>query len=236
MSKYLKITLVLLLVILTGCGTSTQTNKVIKTKANVEQQTGINEISATIDEFGNVIDVDEFDQDDLIDNNTNKQTNGGSKIDSNTVLDASTNKPNNDRESKPPVDQSGQNDKQMISVSISIDCKNILNNMDKVTAGYESFVPSSGCILSLTTYQVEENTTVLNLLKQICKDKKINYVASGGYVTSIGNIAEFIVGDGSGWMYLINDKYVNVGAGSKKLKAGDKVKWVYTCNNGDDLS
>ena len=40
----------------------------------------------------------------------------------------------------------------------------------------------------------------------------------------------------SGWMYSVNGKYVNVGAGGKKLKMSDAVKWMFTCDYGKDLS
>ena len=54
MSKYLKISLVFILVLLTGCGTVTKGNNIVKTKTESTEQQWANEVTATIDAAGNV--------------------------------------------------------------------------------------------------------------------------------------------------------------------------------------
>ena len=58
---------------------------------------------------------------------------------------------------------------------------------------------------------------------------------SGGYVRSIGGLAEFSCGAGSGWMYGVNGTYPKKSCTAYKLSAGDTVRWVYTLDNGNDL-
>ena len=63
----------------------------------------------------------------------------------------------------------------MINVSISIDCKTILNNMDKISDGYKYNI--NILLLELfyqnTVYKVKKNTTVLELLRQINGEERI---------------------------------------------------------------
>ena len=54
----------------------------------------------------------------------------------------------------------------MINVSISIDCKTILNNMNDLKDGYEQFIPTNGMILSTEQFKVKKNTTVIDVLKK----------------------------------------------------------------------
>ena len=42
-----------------------------------------------------------------------------------------------------PNNKPADNDNQMINVSISIDCKTILNNMNDLKDGYEQFIPKN---------------------------------------------------------------------------------------------
>ena len=59
MSKYLKISLVFILVLLTGCGTVTKGNNIVKTKTESTEQQWANEVTATIDAAGNVTVISE---------------------------------------------------------------------------------------------------------------------------------------------------------------------------------
>ena len=62
MSKYLKISLVFILVLLTGCGTVTKGNNIVKTKTESTEQQWANEVTATIDAAGNVTVISENSQ------------------------------------------------------------------------------------------------------------------------------------------------------------------------------
>lgn len=124
---------------------------------------------------------------------------------------------------------------QTLSVTISVECSTILNNMDKLKDGYQDFIPQNGIILNNIQVEIEEGETVLEVLEKVCKSEEINIAARNGYVAGIGNIDEFACGNLSGWMYSVNDAYVNMSAAKKQLVSGDRIKWMYTCDNGRDL-
>ena len=125
--------------------------------------------------------------------------------------------------------------------TISISCGTILNNMDMCRESKKGYVPSSGTILSTTTVTFEEGETVYDVLQRVCRDKGIQMDASwtaaynSAYVKGIGNLYEFDVGEGSGWMYKVNGWFPNYGCSSYDLQDGDTICWVYTCDLGDDV-
>ena len=127
------------------------------------------------------------------------------------------------------------------SCTISISCGTILNNMDMCRESKKGYVPSNGTILSTTTVTFEEGETVYDVLQRVCRDKGIQMDASwtaaynSAYVKGIGNLYEFDVGEGSGWMYKVNGWFPNYGCSSYDLQDGDTICWVYTCDLGDDV-
>ncbi len=121
-----------------------------------------------------------------------------------------------------------------INCSITIECKSILDNMDDLKKGHESYVPKNGIMLENYKTTLKSKSTVYDLLKKACNDKGLTYTAKTTaysiYIVGINNIDEFDCGKQSGWMYTVNGVYPNVSADSKKLKDGDKVVFTYTCS------
>lgn len=157
--------------------------------------------------------------------------------------------PSNDQEKSSAVKPSQntnkeivKDDKQTISVSISIECKTLLNRLDEIKPGYVDFVPKDGIVLADVSYEVDPSTTVLDVLKKACDAKGISYKVNNGYVQEIAYLPHKILDssfdNSSGWMYSINGKYVNRGAGDEKVKLheGDQIKWMYTLTGGNDLT
>ena len=58
---------------------------------------------------------------------------------------------------------------------------------------------------------------------------------NSAYIEGIGNIYEFDCGELSGWLYKVNGNFPSYGCSRYKLKPGDKVEWVYTCDLGNDV-
>ena len=58
---------------------------------------------------------------------------------------------------------------------------------------------------------------------------------SNAYIAGINNLYEFDYGELSGWIYSVNGVQADVGCGQYLLSDGDKIKWEYTCNLGEDL-
>ena len=166
----------------------------------------------------------------------------------------SNDQPSNDQSSndqvKSSATKSNQNsknqivkdDKQTISVSISIECKTLLNRLDEIKPGYVDFVPKDGIVLANVSYEVDPSSTVLEVLKKACDARKITYKVNDGYVQEIAYLPHKILNSSfdtsSGWMYSINGKYVNKGAGDEsiELHEGDRIKWMYTLTGGNDLT
>ena len=126
--------------------------------------------------------------------------------------------------------------------TISIDCETILNNKDKLSENALKFVPSTGTILPTTEYYIEnENTTVFDVLKKVCRDNDIHLEFSytpayhSSYIEGIANLYERDCGSLSGWMYSVNGEYPNVGCSEVTVKNGDVIKWRYTCDLGWDV-
>lgn len=131
----------------------------------------------------------------------------------------------------PPVEPPKEVKKQ---VTISIDCKTILNNMDTLKEQYKNFIPSNGIILANVKVEVLEGDTVLTVLKKITKEKGIRIINQGGYISNIANINQMGMQNGQGgWMYQVNGTLGEVGSDSYKLSNGDVVRWRYTCYPGD---
>lgn len=121
-----------------------------------------------------------------------------------------------------------------INCSITIECKSILDNMNDLKKGHESYVPKNGIMLENYKTTLKSKSTVYDLLKKACNDKGITYTARDTmysvYIVGINNIDEKDCGKDSGWMYSVNGSFPNVSVDSKRLKDGDKVVFTYTCS------
>ena len=59
-------------------------------------------------------------------------------------------------------------------VKVLIECKTILNNMERLQNGYQSFIPQNGIILNTTSVEIKEGDTVLNVLKRVAIKIRLN--------------------------------------------------------------
>ena len=125
--------------------------------------------------------------------------------------------------------------------TLSIDCKTILDNMDKCDKNKRELVPEDGWILPPTEVVFYDGESVFHVLKRTCKQMGIHMefentpIYNSAYIEGIHNLYEFDVGDLSGWMYSVNGWYPNYGCSRYALKDGDVVEWRYTCDLGFDV-
>ena len=126
--------------------------------------------------------------------------------------------------------------------TISITCKTILDNMDKVKESKKSIVPPNGVILGTTTVTFSEGESVFDVLQRVCRERGIhmdaNFTAiyNSAYVKGIANLYEFDVGTQSGWMYKVNGWFPNYGCSRYTVQQGDEICWMYTCVGlGEDI-
>lgn len=117
-----------------------------------------------------------------------------------------------------------------IHVDLQIRCDTLIG---------EEAAPSDGIILKETAYTVPEGTTAFVLLDQVVRDEDIQMEYSGTgdyvYVQGIEFLYEQKYGDLSGWMFMVNEKFPDVGAGAFVLSEGDDIVWVYTRDIGNDI-
>jgi len=89
--------------------------------------------------------------------------------------------------------------------------------------------------------KIKKNSTVYDIFKAACREKKIPFIKeqktgySGVYVSSIGHLAEFDAGRNSGWMYSVNGEIPNLSASEYKLKNKDKIVWYYVINYKNEM-
>lgn len=125
--------------------------------------------------------------------------------------------------------------------TMSVTCKTILNNIEEFNKEKIEILPDDGVIFAEQVVEFYEGESVFNLLRREMKKNKIHMefvntpVYGSSYIEGIANIYEFDCGELSGWMYKVNDEFPNYGCSLYKLKQGDKVEWIYTCDLGRDV-
>lgn len=142
---------------------------------------------------------------------------------------------------------------KQITCTFEISCENVLNNRDSLKENKIDFLPENGKIFNSATIKVPEGSTAFDALKKVCAENtctdncsycekngiQLDYAYTPGYdnyyIRGIHQIYEKDCGSQSGWMYSVNGVFPNYGCSEYKLKDGDTVKFLYTCNLGDDL-
>lgn len=125
--------------------------------------------------------------------------------------------------------------------SLSVSCKTLLANKEKLSAEKTELVPSDGVILPKTSVVFTEGETVFDITKRVLKENGIHYefsetpIYKSVYTEGIGNIYEFDCGELSGWMYCVNGIFPVSGCSEYILKDGDEVSWLYSCDMGADI-
>ena len=145
-------------------------------------------------------------------------------------------------EGKPmPVEPENQEKGKAITVTFSIECSTILNNLDQLDPDKLEMVPSGGVILPATTVSCYEGESVFEVLQRVCRDNGIHMESSwtpiynSAYIEGIHNLYEFDCGSLSGWMYRVNGWYPNYGCSRYQLADGEVVEWRFTCDLGEDI-
>ena len=86
-------------------------------------------------------------------------------------------------------------------------------------------------VLDETSVSFADGDTVSDVLKKTAREKKIQMELTGvgatAYVRGIDNTYEFDMGPGSGWIYYVNDEYVDKSCGQYRVGDGDVIRWEY---------
>jgi len=125
--------------------------------------------------------------------------------------------------------------------TLSVSCKTVLNNMELLDQDKWELVPEDGVIFAATTVTFHEGESVFNLLQREMKKAGIQMefentpIYNSAYIESIDNLYEFDAGELSGWVYEVNGWFPNYGCSRYQLQDGDVVRWLYTCDLGQDV-
>ncbi|MFC3801219.1 DUF4430 domain-containing protein [Cohnella sp. GCM10012308] len=124
---------------------------------------------------------------------------------------------------------------------LSVSCTTILDHLDLLDPDKLELVPDDGVIFSKREVTFYEGESVFNVLQREMKKNKIHMefentpIYNSAYIEGINNLYEFDCGELSGWMYKVNGWFPNYGSSRYKLKQGDVIEWVYTCDLGRDV-
>ncbi len=127
------------------------------------------------------------------------------------------------------------------SVTISIRCDTVLDNMDSLSDAAAGIIPADGVILAETELTLSEGESVFDLLSRATRDNNVHMeysstpIYQSSYIEGIGNLYELDCGPLSGWMYRVNGVFPNYGCSKYAAQDGDVIEWVYTCDLGEDV-
>ncbi|MCI7805232.1 MAG: DUF4430 domain-containing protein [Oscillospiraceae bacterium] len=121
------------------------------------------------------------------------------------------------------------------SVLMSVNCSEILENMDSLDSGLEEYIPEYGLVVEDKAYPIKDGDTVYDLLIRVAKENKIQIESKGFFgnreIEGINYIYNSSCGKGSRWIYKVNGEIQQPVCSDYKLKDGDIVQWIYVCND-----
>lgn len=139
-----------------------------------------------------------------------------------------------------PQDQSTEK-KKVLYCTLLVECKTILNNMDRFNTNKLSVLPADGVVFKEQKVVFYEGESVFDVLNREMKKNRIHMefratpMYNSNYIAGINNLYEFDCGELSGWMYEVNGWYPNYGCSRYTVKEGDVIKWRFTCDLGRDI-
>lgn len=119
------------------------------------------------------------------------------------------------------------------TVSLVVECTDLLSNIDYLKEEKRSLVPENGIIFSKNEIEIQENESAFDVLKKELIDAGVHIefalapVYNSVYIEGINNIYEFDCGERSGWKYSVNGKYPPIASSDYKVKSGDKIVFTY---------
>jgi hypothetical protein len=117
-----------------------------------------------------------------------------------------------------------------IEASLYITCEKVFERGEEFGA---ERMPERAEILTRKTFETDDKTSVFTFLLTVLKEQGIHSDAFAGYVRAIANVYEFDYGGESGWLVRVNGEFIKTGAGSRYVKDGDEIEWLYSVKKGD---
>ncbi len=167
--------------------------------------------------------------------------NAGMQLDESTHTDKYNTQPVPEGRPVPSEPENTEITDKKYTCTLSVSCKTILDNMQRLTPEKRELVPADGIIFPETEVSFYDGESVFNVLQREMKRAKIHMefkntpIYNSAYIEGINNLYEFDCGELSGWQYSVNGWFPNYGCSRYRLKDGDRVEWVYTCDLGRDV-
>ena len=132
---------------------------------------------------------------------------------------------------------------------LSIECKTVLDNLQKLDPAKTGVVPSDGIILKKTKVSFSNGESVYDVFKRVCQNNVCTHKCSycknriqfesiisdfgSVYIRGIHFLYEKDCGTHSGWMYRVNGVFPNKAVDEYDVRENDLIEFVYTCNLND---
>lgn len=217
---------------ITGNGAEISASSSSEKKEDAQEKETDNESPTTAQKSEN----DSSDKNTDKDNGDTSQTNSNSNKTKDSESTADSNKKTNKITTKKSTGQKStttSTTSSTITCTVTVECKSILDNMDKLKAGHDEYVPANGYIINTCSVTVKNGSSVYDAVKKACDSHNIylNAVNSsyGTYVAGFNNIDEKDCGSQSGWLYSVNGVSPSKSCGKYVLSNGDSVVFTYTC-------
>ena len=138
------------------------------------------------------------------------------------------------------------------TVFISINCKTAADVIYSPDGGnlsgssaesLKKYIPQSGVIIDKKEFALRDGDSVFDILKRAAGDNKIQMEYTGdpvnplnpAYIKGIDYLYQYSLGALSGWLYKVNGEFISKSCSDYKLKNGDTIEWVYTCDLRKDV-
>lgn len=120
-----------------------------------------------------------------------------------------------------------------ITCTVTVECKSILKNMDKLADGHAPYVPSDEYFINGCTVTLANGSSAYDAVQLACNKQGVHMTTVnsgyGKYVKGFNNIDEKDCGSQSGWLYFVNGSSPSKSCSKYKLSNGDNVVFSYTC-------
>ncbi|MBR0412051.1 MAG: DUF4430 domain-containing protein [Eubacterium sp.] len=116
-------------------------------------------------------------------------------------------------------------------ITVTIQCKEVLSNLDKLKEGHEQYVPKSGYFITGCAVDYEKGDTVYTVLKRVCRETGIKMRARrtvyGMYIVGLNELDEKDCGGTSGWTYYVDGEFPMVSVDNYALNGGENIEFKY---------
>lgn len=112
-----------------------------------------------------------------------------------------------------------------------------INYKTIIDKGFAADASHKDGVVFSKSIDLKSGESVIDILKRVTRENKIQAEIEGGtFVKGIDNVyTDSKYGSMSGWLYSVNGEFPMVSGAKYKPKAGDTVKFLFTCDNGNEF-